>query len=262
MAQELGVDASLLRGHAYGETVQVCGAHVTFLDANHCAGAALLLFRLEDGRVHLHTGDMRYHPRMETYPKLLEVRGQIDRLYLDTTYCHPKHSFVAQDDSVEAIAAAVYSRLEPINSGKPETSANQVVAKDESGTQCLILLSAYKIGKERVMLAVARRTGELICVDERKMAVLRCLDLPPDDLAVFTTDPDRTPIHVIRYVLALPPQKEPNYALRASSEQAGFRISIALLSSDAVMWFWASCAPAGWALRGKCGPISSQTSLR
>ncbi|KAJ1472847.1 beta-lactamase-like protein [Baffinella frigidus] len=94
IVQELGVDPALVRGFAYGESVEVCGASVTFLDANHCPGAALLLFRLK----HLHTGDMRYHPRMQDYPALIQARGQLENVYLDSTYCHPKHAFCAQEE--------------------------------------------------------------------------------------------------------------------------------------------------------------------
>lgn len=41
----------------------------------------MFLFRLLDGRVFLHVGDFRAHPRMEKFPELRHV----DKLYLDTT---------------------------------------------------------------------------------------------------------------------------------------------------------------------------------
>ena len=98
-------------------------ADVTFLDANHCPGAVLLLFKLRESmacrtsitinanhegkkekvdkggrvlggnegysKVYLHTGDMRYHPKMKNYAALQNIK--IDKIFLDTTYAHPKH---------------------------------------------------------------------------------------------------------------------------------------------------------------------------
>ena len=323
----------------------MCGARVTFLDANHCPGAAMLLFevsvpacgdnlalprtncvawapvctsmrgmptcqvvwnplqlcsrtatsgrptlsrgatrralltspshvapgtsgvQLADGVKHLHCGDMRYHKDMKLYPQLLQARGSIDKLYLDTTYCHPKHVFPTQQESIQQIGDAIAAVLEhgfhhvyppasthqtagqaqapssvraPHGSSEHESSAaaeqqegasrigngasspalapchdpaalpRDACQSDGSSTTelaqgcdegcgdetrhgvgasdvadgaarsrgeakwpwpCLVLLSAYKIGKERVLLDVARRTGCKIYVDERKMQV-------------------------------------------------------------------------------------------
>lgn len=46
------------------------------------------------GQVILHTGDMRWHPRMGRHPALKNQR--IDMLFLDTTYASPKHVFPCQ----------------------------------------------------------------------------------------------------------------------------------------------------------------------
>ena len=126
-------------------TICIPSADVTFLDANHCPGAVLLLFKIREGKasqgsmtitankevkgvegdkwektnrhekganreykegkggkgskggggnegyskIYLHTGDMRYHPKMKKYPALQNVK--IDKIFLDTTYAHPKH---------------------------------------------------------------------------------------------------------------------------------------------------------------------------
>ena len=42
----------------------------------------------------LHTGDMRWHPRMGKHPALAKQR--VDQLFLDTTYASPKHTFPSQ----------------------------------------------------------------------------------------------------------------------------------------------------------------------
>lgn len=40
-------------------------------------------------KIFLHTGDMRFHKRMKSYPALQNIK--IDQIFLDTTYAHPKH---------------------------------------------------------------------------------------------------------------------------------------------------------------------------
>ena len=49
----------------------------------------MFVFEVGEGKerkVYLHSGDMRYHPRL--YASLLPYR-HLDALYLDTTYCNP-----------------------------------------------------------------------------------------------------------------------------------------------------------------------------
>ena len=81
---------------------------VTAVDANHCPGAAQFIFeRIEargqgEGDItiterYLHTGDCRFHPQQfQSNAHLQRCVGCLDTLYLDTTYCNPKHAFPDQ----------------------------------------------------------------------------------------------------------------------------------------------------------------------
>lgn len=86
--------------------VNVEGVRVILLDANHCPGAAMLLFFLPDGQRVLHTGDFRADPSMETYPELLSCRVQT--LYLDTTYCSPEYTFPRQQEVINFAASTAF----------------------------------------------------------------------------------------------------------------------------------------------------------
>jgi DNA cross-link repair 1A protein len=114
---------------------------VILIDANHCPGAVLFLFKLPDGRCHLHTGlacscnprcfpsddAIQFHVQGMFVPAFRnslsvflspgdfratteQLKHQaiaavnIDILYLDTTYCDPKYTFPPQSDILDMIA--------------------------------------------------------------------------------------------------------------------------------------------------------------
>lgn len=147
---------------------EVCGARVTPIDANHCPGAVLLLFELSGGRIVLHTGDFRYTPSMLANPALRALRRPIDMLYLDTTYCDPKHRFPTQAAVVQAVVDRCKLLLDA-----PRT---------------LILFGSYSIGKERVFLEVGKQCGVRIGVERAKERLLECCALAPEYAAVLTSD--------------------------------------------------------------------------
>jgi DNA cross-link repair 1A protein len=203
-------------------------ASITFYDANHCPGAAVVAIQLPNGTVHLHSGDMRYHPRMKAYPVIHEaVRNQkLDLLYLDTTYGHPKHTFAPQEEAVEAIASQVHKVLS--DHGQCAEVAAQQSRNDPSQPKVLILLSCYSIGKERVLWETSNRAHQPVYVTEKKFAMLSCIqsgkeqssstvdndaDQPHQMIQRCTRDPDATDLHVIPMGLAgeLWPFFKPNY---------------------------------------------------
>lgn len=99
LAQHLcGVPAAFLRPLALNTPHTIPeqpGVSVVLVDANHCPGAVQLLFMLQDGRRYLHCGDMRYRPAMKEDAQLQAAVG-VDAVFLDTTYCHPRHLFPPQ----------------------------------------------------------------------------------------------------------------------------------------------------------------------
>ena len=125
---ELGVEEYVV-GHKLNEAFIVDGVEVTMLSANHCPGAAILLFRFKNGTCHLHTGDMRWSPRMHRENPILSrlaVERSVDTLYLDTTYCRPKHVHPSQCDTIQYVVNAVAEHIDD-----PE---------------CVFLFQAYTIG--------------------------------------------------------------------------------------------------------------------
>ncbi|XP_068610800.1 DNA cross-link repair 1A protein [Brachionichthys hirsutus] len=135
--------------------VTVEGVTVILLDANHCPGAAMLLFFLPDGQTVLHTGDFRADPSMETYPELLGCKVQT--LYLDTTYCSPEYTFPKQQEAINFAASTAFE-LVTLN---PRT---------------LVVCGSYSVGKEKVFLALAEILRSKVCLSRDKFNTMCCLE--------------------------------------------------------------------------------------
>ncbi|CAL5067505.1 unnamed protein product [Urochloa decumbens] len=127
------------------------GVTVTLLEANHCPGAALIHFRLCDGKTYLHTGDFRASRSMQLHPLL--QKGRINLLYLDTTYCNPKYKFPHQEDVIDFIVRTARRYLKK----QPKT---------------LIVVGAYSIGKENVYLAISQALEVPIYTDASRRRIL------------------------------------------------------------------------------------------
>ncbi|XP_010006224.1 PREDICTED: DNA cross-link repair 1A protein [Chaetura pelagica] len=153
----------------------VDGIKVLLLDANHCPGATMILFRLPSGTVILHTGDFRADPSMERYPAL--VGQQVHTLYLDTTYCSPEYTFPSQQ---EVIQFAVNTAFETVTLN-PRT---------------LVVCGTYSIGKEKVFLAIAEVLGSKASMSRDKYKTLQCLESAAVN-SLISMDWDGTLLHVL-----------------------------------------------------------------
>ncbi|CAK9161401.1 unnamed protein product, partial [Ilex paraguariensis] len=114
-------------------TVQVMA-----IDAHHCPGAVMYLFRGEFGCM-LYTGDFRW----ETTSKRAQIgrttllnalkNEKLDILYLDNTYCNPLYSFPSR-----------------------EVAAKQVVNIISSHPEHDIIIGIDSLGKEDLLLYISR----------------------------------------------------------------------------------------------------------
>ncbi|XP_052102796.1 DNA cross-link repair 1A protein-like isoform X2 [Mytilus californianus] len=171
----IGINPDIVHDLPMNTPCTVEGTEVLLLEANHCPGSVLFLFKTQQGRLILHTGDFRADPSMEEMKCLQNVR--IHQLYLDTTYCDPKYAFPPQKLVIEFGVSLV----DKIMTEKPKT---------------LVVCGSYTIGKERIFTAIARRFDCKICVQRDKYKVLECLE-DPDLSARLTLDANETFLHVL-----------------------------------------------------------------
>lgn len=116
------------------------GCTVTFLPANHCPGAAMVVFERPHHAPVLHCGDCRYHA--EIFQGRPELRALQNRaiLHLDTTYCSPEHRFPLQAEVVAEVVRLVRAAIQQ--------------KKDSGQPPPLLVFGSYTIGKERIFMEV------------------------------------------------------------------------------------------------------------
>lgn len=162
---------------------------VTLLDANHCPGAVMFLFKFFNKEKKLtksilHVGDFRWNRDIilhqtgssslsplnpflkiptqqqqiiEKTTKEKEQAFSIDELFLDTTYCERKYSKVPVQKEVISETIQVIQR----ESCQP---------KEE---KTLFLFGSYSIGKERLYLSVAKHLKKKVYVDSNRHRILK-----------------------------------------------------------------------------------------
>ena len=271
-----GVDPQFIVAHDYGctwmyEIPSTKGgfAKVTFYDANHCPGAAIIhVHLLNSDKHHIHTGDMRFNlEKFSQYPLICSAIEQrkVDLLYLDTTYSKPKHDFIAQDEAIKMISSEVKKLLsgnsklvdeKKKNFFQPKTKKSK--CDDGEGLdqkRTLVLLSCYSIGKEKVLWHSATESNQKVYVNKTKYKMLECIqqdnvdgnstgvDVSCNIIKKCTTNPHESDIHVIQMGTAgtLHPFFKPNFeqcALYAHQLNKGYSKVVAFL-------------PTGWAFSSK-----------
>ncbi|KAL1192368.1 DNA ligase 6 [Cardamine amara subsp. amara] len=160
------------------ETVIIDGSEVVLIEANHFPGAVQFLFKVESER-YVHTGDFRFCDEMR-FDSFLNSFVGCDGVFLDTTYCNPKFVFPNQDESVDYVVSVI----------------------DKIGEECMVmkkkvlfLVATYVVGKEKILVEIARRCKRKIVVDSRKMSILSVLGC--GESGMFTEDENESDVHVV-----------------------------------------------------------------
>lgn len=196
----------------------------------------------------LHCGDFRACPAHITHPLLMpnvldSVNGKtkqqkIDVCYLDTTYLNPKYSFPSQDDVVKACADMCVSlskekaeendawetvkreragdkmtkfikpapKIEAEDSNTSETSSK---SKKKTRGRLLVVCGTYSIGKERIVLGIARALDCKIYAIPGKMRICAALE-DPELTSRLTSDPREAQIHM-QMIMELRPETLQDY---------------------------------------------------
>jgi len=184
--EKLGVDPRRLRLFEIGVTRRLEGVDVTFIEANHCPGAAMILFEFPTRPTAspvLHTGDFRFHERMRDDPTLQRITSPTRKvspiLILDTTYCSLEHDdFPSQETVLKAVKDAL-------------------VHEDNLSARKLFLFGSYTIGKEKVFFEAAKTLNRKVYIGKAKRSVMDAIALSPEEKSAMTFDDSRTNLHVV-----------------------------------------------------------------
>eukprot|EP00850_Spirogloea_muscicola_P016802 SM000139S00119 [mRNA] locus=s139:214876:218231:+ [translate_table: standard] len=158
-----------------GKSFMLNDTRVTFLEANHCPGAVMILFEPPDGKAVLHTGDFRFCPAMLEYPALKAV--SVHTLILDTTFCQPQYDFPKQDIVIQYVTDAIL-----VESFNPRS---------------LFLIGTHLLGREKLFLNVAQALRKKLFVSPSKQRLLDCMGLSEEDKTWLVNKETQSNIHVV-----------------------------------------------------------------
>ena len=146
-----------------------CGSFVvTLLDANHCPGSVMFLFEGEFGRV-LYTADFRCDSNFLRWFIPIPI-SHINLLYLDNTYLREDANFPTREEASKEVMRVIGDH-----------------------PQHRVLIVCYCVGKENLLVEIARTFEEWVIVSTEKFKILEILEMPN----VFTTNKNSGRIRVI-----------------------------------------------------------------
>ncbi|RAL61688.1 hypothetical protein DID88_002756 [Monilinia fructigena] len=196
----------------------------------------------------LHCGDFRACPAHIAHPLLMPnvvdsvngktIEQKIDICYLDTTYLNPKFAFPSQDDVVKACADMCVSlskenaeegdawetvkreragakmtkfiksaaKTETEDSNTPEAPSKD---KKKARGRLLVVCGTYSIGKERIVLGIARALDCKIYAIPSKIRICAALE-DPELTSRLTSDPREAQIHM-QMIMDLRPETLQDY---------------------------------------------------
>lgn len=135
------------------------GISVVLMDAYHCPGAVMFLFKGKMGTV-LHTGDFRFHPKMLEHPLLCPagrrnisqkaITVDVDYLHLDNTFANPEYDFPSREEAYKSLKNIV-----------------------DNHKDFRVYVFSYHLGKEEVLINLAQDFETLIVVDENRMRKIK-----------------------------------------------------------------------------------------
>ena len=227
----IGVDDEYIVPLPLNSPIDVQGITVTLIDANHCPGSVVFIFKVPASKINktfasyrltnidltiVHTGDFRAHPRM-----LDQMPKTVDFLFLDTTYLDPKHVFPDQSFVIRKISNIICDAI--YNSGiesdfvrpvkKQKITKNQtrlsfgqalppvvkapknpfIITAEDS---ILIAIGSYTIGKEKIALHLAKLLSSKIYLNAEKTKLWRTFMC--DNVNKFMSDDINSQVHVLR----------------------------------------------------------------
>ena len=166
--------------------------YVTAFDANHCPGAAILLFHLPNTsacassttapfssasyRSVIHTGDMRYDPIRFHSPLLLSAVNHIDTLYLDCTFFHPTAAlFPTKAESIRLLTTLIATYFKTHTA---QYTTSKQAAYYHPLAHPRVYIAADMLGTEELLLALFAHFGHRMYVAKewdrwRQLALLK-----------------------------------------------------------------------------------------